>query len=35
MIRLNLLDWSDLIDMSDKDNPTLKLEYIGLMPGVS
>ena len=28
MIRLKLLDWSDLIDMSDKENPTLKLEYI-------
>lgn len=26
--RLKLLDWSDLIDMSDKENPTLKLEYI-------
>jgi hypothetical protein len=28
MIRLKLLDWSNLIDMSDKENPTLKLEYI-------
>ena len=24
MIRLKLLDWSDLIDMTDKENPTLK-----------
>ena len=28
MIHLKLLDWDDLIDTSDKDNPTLRLEYI-------